>query len=192
MSTVKRSQDPGVLLRRAAKLGETRNLKAFLQAFLVEKLDVDARDKEGWTALHLACLRGPVDNVYLLVKAGADINARTGGRASLPLSLACGCGYADIAQFLIKKGADVNMGDADGWTPLHWACQQGRVDTAEVLLSAGADVDARSNTGETPLDMVIKFGNGWRASLRESLIDLFRQYTPETVMETYCVMRPGV
>ena len=174
-------------MRRAAKHGETKDL----QTLLAGKVDVDARDKEGWTALHLACLRGPLDNVCLLVEAGADVNAETGDYgASLPLSLASGCGYTDIAQFLIKKGADVNARDGKGWTPLHWACCQGRIDMAEMLINATADVNVRNYDGETPLDLVIRFGDNWRTSTRESFIDLFRRYAPELVMETFCTREP--
>ncbi|AIF81007.1 hypothetical protein I862_02220 [endosymbiont of Acanthamoeba sp. UWC8] len=69
----KDGEDNAVLIlaakMRASKLTESL-------CFLKDKgLDINERDKEGRTALHIACALGDIRAAHALIKAGADINA---------------------------------------------------------------------------------------------------------------------
>jgi uncharacterized protein len=65
---------------------------------------VNARDKDGVTALILASATVNLDVVQTLIAEGADVNAKNNGKAAA-LSLAKSLGHNDVAQLLIKAGA---------------------------------------------------------------------------------------
>ena len=98
-------------------------------------------------------------------------------------------GNPEIVQRLIEAGLDVNDRDTGGYKALHWACQHGRVDIARLLLEAGADPCARNQGQWTPLDYLRQ--KPVTNPAREEILDLFRQYAPEQVVEAYCSPGPG-
>ncbi len=104
-------------------------------------------------AIHAAAARAddPV-TISLLVRAGADVNARTNnGQTPLHEAAATNNNPA-IIEALVEAGADVNARAAGGRTPLHVAAA-GNTNPAMVvaLLEAGADLRTRTATGSTPL-----------------------------------------
>lgn len=89
--------------------------------------------------------------VEALLAAGANVNARGGGRTTA-LHTAANFGTVEVVRILIAAGADVNARDNLGGTPLYNACYRGEdPSTVQALLDAGADIDAQNNLGETPL-----------------------------------------
>ena len=92
----------------------------------------------------------------LLIKAGADVNARDNDN-STPLHAAVWFGKPQMIELLIKNGASVNAQDHLGNTPLHAAVAVGDADKqfhiAELLLNNGADVNLKNAEGQTPLDL---------------------------------------
>jgi len=92
---------------------------------------------------------------------------------------------------LLEAGADVNARDRGGHTSLHWACWYGRVEIARFLLDHGADPNAReTDYGRTPFEMC---GSGdYRSSpwTVNEFLELFRQYAPETTLESVLRLPP--
>ena len=89
-----------------------------------------------------------------LVRLGAPLDARLGGRG--PLHLAAGAGHLSLIKELIELGVPVDDLDADGETPLAhvaWSVETAdRTALTRLLLSHGADPRHRGGRGVSLLD----------------------------------------
>lgn len=90
-------------------------------------LDVNARNAEGETPLHIAlygCLEDGWDDLsdiaVCLLQHGADVNAKLKTGETL-LNVAVVRGIRELVEFLVEHGADVNGIDENGDTPLYLA-----------------------------------------------------------------------
>jgi ankyrin repeat protein len=136
-------------LRAAVQIGDRDRVKAFLE----QGTDVNAKDGNDRTALHIAAQNKHQDIVELLLSMGADVNAGDGS-GFVPLVYALWNTDPNMVKLLLDNGADVNAKDTSmGFSILHWAIAMDSKETAELVLAAGADVNAKSNSGETPLDV---------------------------------------
>ena len=111
----------------AAVFGNIEAVKKHLAA----GADVNAKDENGETPLHLAPTK---EIVELLIAEGADVNAKSrSGHTSLH-SAAQG-GHKEIAELLIAAGTDVNAKNNNGETPLDKA--KYKPETADLLRKHG-------------------------------------------------------
>ncbi len=136
-----------------------------LRRLLAEGADVDARWKEGFTALHIAAMRGHADITRVLLDAHAsvDVTATSSDfRGMTPVSLAISFQHADVLRLLLEAGADPNHQGENGETPLHLASGLGFTEMVRMLLEAGADPNARADYGHelasTPLHVAATLG----------------------------------
>src|SRR5206468_4363932 len=85
--------------------------------------------------------------VEALLKAGANLSARTTNSGVTALHLAASAGSAGVAAILIDHGADVNAREsAWGQTPLMFAAALNRAEVIRVLLAHKADPSITSKT----------------------------------------------
>jgi len=82
--------------------------------------DVNQAGSNGDRPLHIACIRGNLDDVVALVEGGADVNA-SGDLGYAPLHHAAGDGHLEIVNVLLSHGADVNARNEFGQTPIDLA-----------------------------------------------------------------------
>lgn len=159
--------------------------------------DINQRDVDGRTPLHVAAEKGRWAVAQLLLKHGADINApdRDG---HTPLYTAVMSGRTQLAQQLIRQGAQFDPGgllmeavrnrvaDRDvfallsrnganintlslqGETPLTLAVTLGDRVVTKLLIAQGADVNQADGSGATPLTLALQSGN-------DDIIRLLRQ-----------------
>jgi len=143
----------------AAVFGKYDRVRAILAA---DPDAVHACDQYGFTALHGVAGEDHPDMIWLLVDAGADVNAAN-EMGHTPLHFAAN---ADAVRALVAAGADVNARSRDGSTPLHLAVEApGGVGAVEALLAAGAAVDAVNARGRTPLDIAVARGDSVKATI---------------------------
>ena len=128
-------------LSEAAMQGDRDQVRALLQ----QKVDVDAPQGDGTTALHWAAFKSDVEMVKMLIAAGANARAITREEGLTPLFMACTNGNAQIVDLLLRAGADPNAANANGTTALMTAAASGSVDAVKVLLDHGADINAKES-----------------------------------------------
>lgn len=88
----------------------------YVEALLkVEGIDVQAKDNDGFTALHWAAWSGMPATSYLLIKAGLNVN-QPENNGYTPLMLAALRGNAEVVRLLLQMGADASIKNAEGLT----------------------------------------------------------------------------
>mmetsp|Transcript_27917 Transcript_27917/g.73642 ORF Transcript_27917/g.73642 Transcript_27917/m.73642 type:complete len:313 (+) Transcript_27917:2685-3623(+) len=150
-----------------------------LHASLLDKADLDAANRTGSTALHIAASAGQIRTLRLLLGAKADPNVLTRDGTS-PLDLAS---HAECQQELKAAGADgwtslmvaverrsedmvrnllkdklgledrVKACTRHGRNAMHVAADEGFAPIIRLLAEAGVSVNARDDVGQTPLDL---------------------------------------
>ncbi|GFS99414.1 hypothetical protein NPIL_346171 [Nephila pilipes] len=133
------------------------NQKAAVQLFL-DRNSVDACVVlGGLTSLHIAADNGCLEVVNLLLKNGADINAKNDKQATA-LHLASLNGHVDVVKTLIMIGAEINARSRDGGTPLHNAVEHGHEKIVEILLEHGAKINVVYDNNLAPINFAAKYG----------------------------------
>lgn len=116
--------------------------KAAVRALLQKRVDVNAPEGDGATALHWATYRDDLEMTEMLIAAGAKVNAANDLKIT-PLYLASVNGNAAIVEKLLKAGADPDAASESGVTPLMEAARTGSVGAVRALLAHEAKVNAK-------------------------------------------------
>ncbi|PNH09548.1 Ankyrin repeat domain-containing protein [Tetrabaena socialis] len=143
-------------LLTAAKEGRLREVQTLLSD--PANVNSNVQDENGWTALHCASEKGHKEMVEVLLRAGADVAAKsTNGWTAL--HLASQKGHTEAVKVLLRAGADVAVKSNNGWTALHLASQKGHTEPVEALLRSEANVAAKSDNGTTALHWASEKGH---------------------------------
>ena len=150
---------------------------ATVESVLADKsrVDIDERDAEGLSGLHLAAQFGLVEIARKLLQNGADPNAVAfNDSRATPLHVAVSARHRDLAGLLLAHGASANVIQKGGLTPLHTAAANGDEEVVSLLLLRGANPMRLSDQGQTAIDMAAQNGHGALAEmLRESVQERF-------------------
>ena len=130
-----------------------------VRALLKQRVNVNAPEADGFTALHWAAQRDNLQLVDTLLSAGADAKAANRYNVT-PLYLAAMNGSTSVMERLLNAGADANGTAEEGQTMLMTAALSGKADAVRLLLTRGAKVDTKEPyKGQTALMWAAAEGN---------------------------------
>jgi uncharacterized protein len=160
------------LLFVAARLG----CEAPARALLDRGAAIDARDREGKTALAKSAEANKLAVIRLFLERGANVNMRAVD-GSTPLFYAAEQDRGAAIALLLEGGADPNLPGRKGVRPLAAAAYNGSADSVEALLKYGADPNALDDEGKSA--MVYAAGHAYApivALLIQAGVDVNRRY----------------
>ena len=148
-------------LEWACQSGRTEIVQLLINSSKDSGIDLNAKDNDGRTALHLPCFAVLSDDsiakrteiVQLLIKSskdfGIDLNARdvTGCTAFL---IACRCGNTEIVQSFVTSSKefniDLNTRDDKGRTAFQIACIYGNTEIVQSFVTSSKEFNIDLNT----------------------------------------------
>lgn len=149
-------------LMQAAATGR-KNIVSYL---LQQKVNLEAKNQQGDTALAMALGNEQDDIAVQLIRAGASLDELSGNEQSSLLFKATSVNaQKTLALLLTKAPAQLNQPNKNGDTPLHEAARYGSEETLKTLLKAGAKKDLKNAAGKTPLDIAKAQKNATAAKL---------------------------
>lgn len=137
------------LMHHIEHLSDLNNYEDNIKAMLKAGADVNAKDKNGKTALMYAADAGNDETIKELLKAGANIQAKD-NNGKTALMYAASTGNEDAIKALIKAGADLSAVDNKGKTAQIYAAESRNEDAAKLFeASQPAPQPAENNEQET-------------------------------------------
>ena len=162
------------LLHRACKMGELTVVSELLS---MGYRNIDAKNHDSQTAIHIASYYGHWELLECLVKHRAKVNI-TDTEGYSPLGFAAINNHPQCVRLLLERaGANPTMrNEQTGWVPLHEAANKGHIDCVATLLEFHAPSKPRTSKNETPADLARAGGHPEVAAL----IDKYPPVFPET------------
>eukprot|EP00744_Colponema_vietnamica_P011715 GILI01016465.1.p1 GENE.GILI01016465.1~~GILI01016465.1.p1 ORF type:complete len:285 (-),score=40.61 GILI01016465.1:75-929(-) len=113
--------------------------------------DVNHRDFDEHTPLHIACIFGHAEAAEVLIERGADLHAED-ENGQTPLHYAARYCREGCAKSLLLAGCDASQPDKQYLiTPLHFAATHGNIKLMRMLLSLATDEQPSNGAVSLPL-----------------------------------------
>ena len=151
-SKVKGLDNKKQTLLHSAASGKGSTTTAWL---LKQGLDPDRFSANGFTPLMRAVYNGNLGAARLLLKAGANANARVKKTGSTVLMGAAAKDSGAMLRLLVRNGARVNASNKKRMTALTFAAAKGNSNSVRALLKSGARINAVSSFG-SPLRVAVR------------------------------------
>ncbi|XP_055592392.1 tyrosine-protein kinase Shark isoform X2 [Uranotaenia lowii] len=116
--------------------------------------NIDSKNQDGQTAVHLACLNADAKILQKLIERGSNIHNRD-AEGNTPLHYACRRSDGlEMVELLVEAGASPQARNKDtGFVPLHEAAMNGNLDAIKYLLNRQIPHMPRTTFGLLPVDM---------------------------------------
>jgi ankyrin repeat protein len=140
-------------------------------------VNTNALDSQRYSPLHCACMKGNDRVASLLLKSGANCNARS-QRGETPLHLSVLS--SETVLELLGAGSEPDSIDILMQTPLHKAAYQNSLESVRLLVKHGAAIDSYDSDGELPLSLALKHNDTellqelYTGSLKDSMSETAR------------------
>ncbi|XP_055848926.1 putative ankyrin repeat protein RF_0381 [Episyrphus balteatus] len=131
--------------------GNRHDSQCIIEILLANKANINSKNENGDTALHIALQNNNTYIVETLVKNGADIDSKNNMYVT-PLHKAITYNSFEAIYILLEHGCSINSKDIDGNTPLHQAIISGNC-LLKRLLEFGSDINILNNNNQTPVDI---------------------------------------
>ena len=120
--------------------------------------NITAKNKEGFSPIHLAAKEGNSEFVKLLINKLPSVVKDRNKSGQTPLHIAVEFKKSHVIAELMQHRVDPNVHDNQKSTPLHIACKNGDLITAKLLINNGASINFQDKNGFTPLHLAIRNG----------------------------------
>jgi len=149
---------------------EKDNIFARVKTLLTSNININGKDENGQSVLHLAASKGDARIIDVLIEAGADVNSKD-KYLETPINVAIVAGQTEIIKKLIENNARPDHKNINGNNALHIALTSGDFKMINFLLEenlfVGANIqdtqeylDCQNKEGKTPLHVASEFNKG--------------------------------
>ncbi|MBI5447601.1 MAG: ankyrin repeat domain-containing protein, partial [Gammaproteobacteria bacterium] len=166
-------------LRLVCAAVTVNNILALEEMIVTRNINIDATDKNGWTALHYAAFCNSIGSVKILLGQRIDQSIQD-ERGCTALHYAAMQGHVGIIKQLESLGECLNEA---GMTPLHLACKEGHLG-AVIALRACSDLRIKNRTGLTA-------GQEALANNHAEIVEEMRSWGDESLSNEQCQSLPS-
>ena len=130
-----------------------------LQLFVGQnRIQLNACDRNGQTALHIMASQGKLEEVTFLVESGAFVHVfDQAGR--IPFHCAVENNHMEVANYLVQVGTFPHMSTRSEDTALHLSVENCLDEMTSWLIGTGANLQCKNRCGDTPLHIAARHGN---------------------------------
>ncbi|KAL9127321.1 MAG: hypothetical protein Q9217_003783 [Psora testacea] len=146
---------------KPATLAAKSGYLAMIELMIQEDCNLNARDENGWNALHFASYYGHYQVIERLIACDVSAEATT-SRKETPLLLAVKGGHFAVAERLLRSDkycSLVSAEDGQGQQPVHHTVRAGSVEIFNLLMSNGGKINVENSFGWQPLHIATAYGH---------------------------------
>ncbi|EAY21040.1 ankyrin repeat protein, putative [Trichomonas vaginalis G3] len=134
------------------------NIPSFLVYFLSHGANINEKNEDGKTALHIAAEYNSKETAEFLISHGANINEKDNIEQTA-LHIAAENNSKETLEFLISHGANINEKNKYGQTALHFAAEYNSKVIAELLILHDANINEKNKYGQTALHFAAEYNS---------------------------------